>query len=57
MINILLWSIAGFLALGLVLFWGGLIYASIYDAWYQRKYAAWIALQEDHNQIQHPMAK
>ena len=34
----------------------GFTYASIYDAWYRRKYGAWIVLQED-NKPQRPAAK
>lgn len=35
----------------------GFAYASIYDAWYRRKYGAWIVLQENHNSQKRSAAK
>jgi len=57
MIEFILWMLVGFVILifaGIIL---GFVGASVYDAWYQRKYAVWIALQEDHNQPRRPVAK
>ena len=34
----------------------GFLCASIYDAWYQRKYEAWLILQDD-NKPPRPVAK
>ena len=57
MTEFIIWGLAGFLIMlfaGIIL---GFVGASVYDAWYQRKYATWIALQEDHNRPQRPVAK
>ena len=49
MISTILWLMVIGIA-SLVLFVvGGIIYASIYDWWYWRKYGFWVMLKEDHN--------
>ena len=47
MINTILWTmVIGVVSVFLFII-GGLVYATIYDAWYRRKYEAWIVLQQD----------
>jgi Trk-type K+ transport system membrane component len=49
MIETMLWTMVIGIVIGFLFIIGGLVYATIYDAWYRRKYATWIALQEDEN--------
>jgi hypothetical protein len=48
------------IALSALLFGGifmALIYATVYDFWYSRKYKTWILLQQDHTKTRRPAAK
>ena len=53
----LVWILGGLSAIIFVAVILGAVGAGIYDAWYQRKYAVWLALQEDHNRPKRPLAK
>ena len=57
MIQTIVWGLGIFVMLVFAGFLLGWLGASLYDAWYQRKYGAWIALQDDHNQPNRPVAK
>jgi hypothetical protein len=46
MINFVIWALAIIVTSVFSLIFIGGLYAAIYDWWYQRKYATWIALQD-----------